>query len=64
MSQKEKNRKNMPLCTAFIDLMREEFPYLTVTYAKEGGLELGTKPEPGCSDFIIGEYLEKPKKTR
>ena len=53
MNQKEKNRKAMPQVTQFIDSMREEFPDLQVTYAKEGGMELGQSPERGYSNFQL-----------
>lgn len=58
MSEKEKNRKNMPLCTAFIDEMREYFPDLQVTYARENGIELGQSPERGCSDFVLQSEID------
>ena len=59
MDQKEKNRKAMPQVTAWIDEMRECFPELTVTYAKEGGMELGQPPERGYSNF----QLDRPSVT-
>jgi hypothetical protein len=50
MSQNEsrmKNRALMPQCAAFVDSMREAFGEVTVTYAKENGIEKGKKDQEG-----------------
>lgn len=64
--QAKDNRLLMPVCSAFIDSMREEFgaDQVKVTYAAENGIELG-KPgrfEEGMklcppADMTIGQQL-------
>jgi hypothetical protein len=50
MSQNESkmnNRKLMPQCAAWVDDIRNHFGEVTVTYAKENGIEKGKKDQEG-----------------
>jgi hypothetical protein len=50
-SKADENRRRMPKVTAIVDMFRAEFgPGVTVTYAEENGIRLGTPDtEPGIS---------------
>ena len=39
----EENRRRMPECTRFIDVVRQVFPGATVSFASENGVTLGTE---------------------
>ena len=40
---KAENRAAMPIVTEFVDAMREEFGEITVTFASEGGRDVGQR---------------------
>ncbi len=51
-------RAAMPICTSFIDAMREEFPNLTVLYANENGVTWGDLQPEGVT-AVVGKPQEK-----
>ena len=56
MTQREKNREAMPICTAFIDDMKEAFGEgIKVKYASENGIVLGKMTVVGFPDAFRGE---------
>jgi hypothetical protein len=50
-SSKEKNRQLMPQCAAWVDDIRNHFGEVTVTYAKENGIEKGKKDQEGFPSY-------------
>lgn len=55
---KSENRSKMPTVAAFVDAVRAEFGDVRVIYAKENGIELGTKPERG---IILKPFAKRKK---
>lgn len=59
---REENRKTMPVVTRIVDDFKELFGDVKVTYANEGGRELGKRDEePGLS---VADLILTPKGKR
>jgi hypothetical protein len=59
-TNREKNRERMPLCTAFIDDMRQAFgDGIKVKYASENGIVLGKLTVYGFPDAFKDEWRDE-----
>jgi hypothetical protein len=62
-SNRERNRELMPVCTAFIDEMREVFgDGIKVKYANENGIVLGELKVIGFPDAFKGVSTNERRK--
>ena len=50
---RESNRAAMPLVAEMVDMVRATCPGAKVLWAKEGGLEMGKRPELAPDEFEI-----------
>lgn len=66
MSRQAENRKQAPLCSAFVDALREQDPQATPTFVSEGELRWGKRLDGvlatcyfGGNGKPIAEFLKK-----
>ena len=63
-AQAAENRRRMPTVTQWVDGMREEFGDVRVVWAKEGGVEIGSRGPDGIklSETLVGPWNTGTKK--